>query len=416
MFIMSVMCVFPTRSFSENQVNDLQVKINTTNEQIKALEAEIEQYTLKVNEVGNQKKTLQNTVNVLDVTQKKVSTDLLLTQRKIEKTQFVISSLGSNIATTSDQIVSNKNSVQSLVNTMYQMEHESFIESFLKYNKLSDLWRELDTANTVQTQIRLKSKELAQLKDTLTVQKRSTEQENARLGSLKENLADQKKIVAYTQKEKASLLVQTKNTEAVYKKLVTEKKALKDQFEKDLFDFESQLKIAIDPSLLPTSRSGVLSWPLDKVTITQLFGKTNASARLYVSGSHNGVDFGAPLGTPVKASLSGVVAGTGDTDAYKGCYSFGRWIMITHANGLSTIYGHLSLIKVTAGQTVSTGELIGYSGNTGYSTGPHLHLGVYATQGVRIEKFVNSRGCKDVVLPLADTKAYLDPILYLPSL
>ena len=416
LLIVCLFCVFPAQIFSQNQITDLQTKINTANEQIKSLEAEIEQYNIKVIEAGKQKKTLQSTLNSLDTTQKKVSTDLLLTQRKIEKAQLVIQSLGSNIATTSDQIVSNKNSVESLLNTRYQMEHESFVESFLKYKKLSDLWRALDNSKTVQNQIRFKSKELAELKDNLTLQKQSTEKENTRLASLKEDLVDQKKIVVYAQKEKASLLAQTKNTEAAYKKLVAEKQSLKDQFEKDLFDFESQLKIAIDPSLLPTTGFGVLSWPLDKVIITQLFGKTNASARLYVSGSHNGVDFGAPIGTPVKASLSGVIAGTGDTDVYKGCYSFGKWIMIKHANGLSTIYGHLSVIKVATGQNVSTGEFIGYSGNTGYSTGPHLHLGVYATQGVRIEKFVTSRGCKEVVLPLADTKAYLDPIIYLPKL
>ena len=79
-----------------------------------------------------------------------------------------------------------------------------------------------------------------------------------------------------------------------------------------------------------------------------------------------------------------MIVGTGNTDEPRGCYSYGKWILIKHENGLSTLYAHLSLIKVNAGETVNTGDIIGYSGNTGYSTGPHLHLTVYATQGVKI--------------------------------
>ena len=90
--------------------------------------------------------------------------------------------------------------------------------------------------------------------------------------------------------------------------------------------------------------------------------------------------------------------------------------MVRHDNGLSTIFGHLSVISAVNGQKLKTGELIGFSGNTGYSTGPHLHISVYATQGVRIEKYVNSRGCKEAVLPLADIRAYLDPLAYFPSI
>ena len=197
--------------------------------------------------------------------------------------------------------------------------------------------------------------------------------------------------------------------------MVKTKEELKAQFEKDLYAYESQLNLIIDPSRYPSPLNGVLSWPLDNVFITQKFGKTVDSKKLYVSGSHNGVDFRASVGTRVKNVLDGVVVGTGNTDAYPGCYSFGKWVMVKHDNGLSTIFGHLSVISSSVGQRLQTGDLIGYSGNTGYSTGPHLHISVYATQGVRIEKYVNSIGCKQATLPLADVKAYLDPLAYFPN-
>ena len=87
--------------------------------------------------------------------------------------------------------------------------------------------------------------------------------------------------------------------------------------------------------------------------------------------------------------------------------------MVKHPNGLSTLYAHLSLQTVSIGEVVSSGQVIGYSGNTGYSTGPHLHFGVYATQGVEIKTFDSSKNCKGATVPLADLKAYLNPLSYL---
>lgn len=86
------------------------------------------------------------------------------------------------------------------------------------------------------------------------------------------------------------------------------------------------------------------------------------------------VDFGAPVGTTVKASAKGVVTlakGGGD---YNGGY--GNYIIIKHPSGVQTLYAHLSSVNVDVGDTVDQGEMIGKSGNTGRSTGPHLHFEV----------------------------------------
>jgi murein DD-endopeptidase MepM/ murein hydrolase activator NlpD len=176
------------------------------------------------------------------------------------------------------------------------------------------------------------------------------------------------------------------------------------------------LKILIDPKSLPSTGKGVLGWPLDKIIITQYFGTTAFSTQnpqVYNGKGHTGIDLGASIGTRIKASQNGIVAGTGDTDLIRGCYSYGKWVMIKHPNGLSTLYGHLSAITMKTGQEVTMGDTVGYSGNTGYSTGPHLHFGVYATAGVRIQPLANSKGCRNAVVPLADPSAYLNPLSYL---
>jgi murein DD-endopeptidase MepM/ murein hydrolase activator NlpD len=108
-----------------------------------------------------------------------------------------------------------------------------------------------------------------------------------------------------------------------------------------------------------------------------------------------------------------VIPDTGNTGTVRTCYSYGKWVLIQHPNGLSTLYAHLSLQSVSEGQSVSTGQIIGYSGNTGYTTGPHLHFGVYASQGIEVVKLTNSRNCRGVRLPVADFKAYLNPLSYL---
>ena len=86
-------------------------------------------------------------------------------------------------------------------------------------------------------------------------------------------------------------------------------------------------------------------------------------------GYHHGNDYGAPVGSAVVAAASGVVerVRTGWSGGYGNC------IVVRHPNGTNTVYAHLSKILVKTGQTVKQGQVIAESGNTGRSTGPHLH-------------------------------------------
>jgi len=86
---------------------------------------------------------------------------------------------------------------------------------------------------------------------------------------------------------------------------------------------------------------------------------------------HSGIDIGARTGTPVRAAMSGRVSSVGWDDVLGNC------VVITHHSGYRTLYGHMSVIRVRSGAYVGTGERIGDVGNTGLSTGPHLHFVVY---------------------------------------
>jgi len=92
---------------------------------------------------------------------------------------------------------------------------------------------------------------------------------------------------------------------------------------------------------------------------------------LGTSRPHNGQDFDVPYGTEVYATGDGSIIESGWNSG-----GFGNWIVIDHGYGLQTVYGHLSDIKVVKGQTVKRGDLIGISGSSGLSSGPHLHYQV----------------------------------------
>jgi murein DD-endopeptidase MepM/ murein hydrolase activator NlpD len=87
----------------------------------------------------------------------------------------------------------------------------------------------------------------------------------------------------------------------------------------------------------------------------------------------NGVDLAAPVGTPIYAAASGQVV-ISRSGAWNGGY--GNYIVISHSNGTQTLYSHNSSNVVSQGETVAQGQVIGYVGNTGKSTGPHVHFEV----------------------------------------
>ncbi|OHA92096.1 MAG: hypothetical protein A2723_01200 [Candidatus Zambryskibacteria bacterium RIFCSPHIGHO2_01_FULL_52_18] len=386
------------------------------------LVAEQRRLETELEAVNRESQNLGTAVKSLDATKKKLATDIKITQSKISSTDLSIKSLENTIGDKEAQINVHQNAIKTALRSISGYDTRPLWIDMLASTNFTDAWRDRSQLEGFSGDL---GNEVATLRDTkqeLSLEKKKKEAARKQIASLNTELTGQKTVVEASQKAKEKLLAETKNKEAEYQKMIAENLARQAQFEKDIYDLESQLKIALDPSLIPEPRHGVFAWPLDSVFITQKFGKTVGAERLYSSGSHNGVDFRASQGTAVKAVLGGVVEGAGNTDEQRGCYSYGRWILIKHGNGLTSIYAHLSASLVSAGQEIEAGQLIGYSGGTprtfgaGYSTGPHLHLGVFASQGVSVRQFTQSKGCQQVVVPIVDVKAYLDPLAYLPSL
>ncbi len=413
--------IFSTISAQTTPVNsaavqELQRKIDEQNRNIEALNKEIQAYSELKDKTTKEAQTLQTLIKELDANAKLLDADIKKTRSQIEAASLEINKLDLNIKSSEEKISDFKLALeQSLLEIQYT-EDIGRITHILAKRDLSEILAEINNQTELNIRIKEEVGTLRQEKIQLETNKVDKEKKKTQLSEFQTALADKKKVVEYNKTQKDKVLKETKNQEKTYQQLLAEKRAAKAAFEKELFEYESKLKFTLDPSTIPKAGSSVLSWPVDKVRITQLFGKTVAAKRLYVSGSHNGVDFGVPIGTPVKAALSGTVAGAGDTDLTCPGASFGRWVFIRHPNGLASIYAHLSVISVKEGDTVTTGQIIGYSGNTGYSTGPHLHLSVYASNAVKIENRP-SASCNGKIyrMPITPVDAYLDPMVYLPK-
>lgn len=135
------------------------------------------------------------------------------------------------------------------------------------------------------------------------------------------------------------------------------------------------------------------SWvkPVSRYTLTASFNQGGAMW----SHKHSGQDFAVPVGTPVKAAHSGVVVKAGPNGGGDGS-AYGNAIVVKHGNGTYTQYAHLSKINVHIGETVKTGETIARSGNTGNSSGPHLHFEIRTTpnygSALNPAKFLRAEG------------------------
>ncbi|MFE0643766.1 M23 family metallopeptidase [Streptomyces sp. NPDC058877] len=131
--------------------------------------------------------------------------------------------------------------------------------------------------------------------------------------------------------------------------------------------------------------------PVVSYTLTASFNQGGAMW----AHKHSGQDFAVPVGTPVKAAAAGTVVKAGPNGGGDGP-AYGNAIVVKHANGTYSQYAHLSKIKVSVGQKVAAGQQIALSGNTGNSSGPHLHFEIRTTpnygSAVNPAAFLRSHG------------------------
>lgn len=414
---------------------EIKSQIEEHAERIRKIEAEIAEAEKQRQILNGQSRSLQSVIRDLDITRNQTSSQINLTETKISSTNLKLEELSYNIEDTEQLIALDRRTLGKSIRNMAEAGEVTLIEQVFASENLTDAWSAIDDAAALNDALRANVANLVAAKAELEGQIVDVDAKKQELTSLRSNLTTQKQSLDVQRSERDRLLQQTKNQESVYQNLIAQKQAERKIFEQALSALENSLA-SIGQGAAPSAQTGVLAWPYSASfaesckgkagalgnpnCITQYFGNTafaTANAQIYNGSGHNAIDIGMPVGTPVLSALSGTVMGTGNTDAVPGCYSFGKWVVVKHANGLATLYSHLSSISVSAGQAVSTGQTLGLSGMTGYATGPHLHFGVYASAGIKLMTLGEYRGattpCARATMPVAPKDAYLNPMSYL---
>lgn len=394
-------------------VEELQEQIAERNDRLKDIEAEIAQYKSELQKVGAEKNTLQRAINQLELERKKISADIAYTQNLIGSTDLEINKLSYEITDMEKGISLNKEAIGELLRRLNESDDESMIVAMVREGNLADFWNAVDGLQDVKNALGTRVQELASLKNLLQGKRADESEKREGLVKLKDQYSDQQLVLTENKREKDELLTETRNKESEYQALLAQKEAERARFEKEIQEIEAKLQFILDPSSIPNAGSGVLAWPLDSVRVTQYFGDT-AFARSggYNGRGHNGIDLGAPRGTAVRAALAGKISAV-NVQVAPMC-QYGKWVLVKHANGLSTLYAHLSLVSVNQGDEVATGDIIGYSGDTGYAIGPHLHFTVYASDAVNFTQYTCNSGIQ-LTIPVAAATGYLNPMSYLPA-
>lgn len=360
----------------------LRAQIEEKARALKELEERRAAVEKNLEEVRGSSDTLKNELRTIDATVNQLYLSIRANEVTLEKLDLEYEELGDDIVDTQESIKNTKETIGKLFTELQQRDRENLFTLFFRNSSLSGSVAEIQSLTSLQSQLTENIGKLRTLQGDLTEKREVTEANKRRREVERVNLESRKEIVQDQKEEKQVLLSVTKSQEQIYQQQLDELKALQAEVSKEIESFESELRSTIDRNLLPLPRVGVLLWPVNGGRVSQLYGRTSFAIKNYGSQWHNGIDIAAPIGTEIFAAADGTIINTGNQDAYRRCRGagYGKFIVVKHENGLTTLSAHLSRIIVETGQHVTKGEVIGYMGRTGWATGSHLHFTVFASQ------------------------------------
>lgn len=359
-------------SWQINQdINDKRAQIDELKKQMAIYEKNVE---AKKNEIGE----LSAQLSILNSNIAKINLEIQAANLEIEATNLKIDHTELKIQAKEKEILGLKEKVAEILRSLHQQQQQSSLLEILIINEnFSDFMNQIDQLQKMQDMVVLQVNDLKTVKMTMLNDQADLENNRTELDALKNILDNKKNILDEQKNSKAEIVKLTQGQQAKFEVLLKQAKAEQSQANSDIVYLEKIAREKLNRELQKkqedTSTPG-LAWPVNSRTITAYFHDPEYPFR-YVF-EHPAIDLASPQGTPIKAVQSGYVAKA--KDGGKTGYSY---IMIVHADGLSSVYGHVNQISVENEQFVTKGQVIGYSGGMPgtrgagpLSTGPHLHL------------------------------------------
>lgn len=363
----------------DQEIDDLNLKIQNQKKQIEALQARQKEYQAQIVAKQNDQASLNNQLSVIENRLGKAALDIEETTLEIDKTGLEIKKVEIDTENLNQKIEEQKLHISNLLRLVYKQEQTTALEALLLNDSLSDFLNQVKYLEDANTQIGDSVKDLKQQKDQLDKNKETLAGKNSDMVALKAKLEDKKDSLLFDQESKSSILEETKSSEKAFQSLLAKARAEQQQAQIDIANAENAIRQKMsqkDKNRLEDGDS-VIAWPVPKNYITTGFHDPDYPFRKII-GEHPAIDIRAAQGTTLRAAADGYVAKV----KFDGSKNY-AYIMIIHGNNLSTVYGHVSAVSVSVDQYVVKGQAIGRTGATPgtvgagpFTTGPHLHFEV----------------------------------------
>lgn len=355
----------------KGQLNDLKAK----NKQIQA----------KINSIQSQYDATANEIQDLVNKKSAVDQEIQLLNEQIDNINDQISAYSQMIANTQDEL----DVAQFVLNGLNEkhklriraMEEEGSItywQVIFEANSFTDL---LDRITMMEEIAASDQRRLDEMRDAAAVVLDTQNELTTSKSELEESyetLTETQEYLEEKRTESDAILRELVVERDEFQVLLDESEAAQDELMQQIAKKEKELKDAqYEERLAQLAAAGTnppsnASWvtPVSGYTLTSPFGMRKHPV-LGVNRMHNGIDMACAKGTPIYATRAGKVT----TASYQ-AGGAGYYVSINHGDGFASIYMHMTHYVVSAGQSVSAGQVIGYVGSTGISTGPHLHFGI----------------------------------------
>lgn len=350
--------------------------INQKRSEIQELRKQIDIYQKNINAKQKEITNLSLQVSALNESIAKINLEIEAAELEVETLNLQIANSQLKIEAKEKEISEQKEILASVLRSLHrQQQKNSLLEIVMLNDNFSDFLADLQRLEDMQDSLFSGVEDLNKIKLALNDDKQSLENEKAELDALAAILEGKKGNLDGQKTAKYNIMAASEGQEAKYQELLRQAKEEQEQINSDIVYLEKIAREKLNRQLeLDAIESDGLMWPVPSRIVTAYFQDPDYPYRYLFE--HSAIDIATPQGTAIRSVESGYVAKVRDGGATG--YSY---VMIVHASGLSSVYGHVNKINVEADQFVSKGDIIAYSGGMPgtrgagpFSTGPHLHL------------------------------------------
>lgn len=373
-----VLSCVPIQAGASEKTDKIEDELGSLKSENADIQAEIDAVHQQYTAASNQIQDLVNRKNAVDQ-------EIALLHSQILNINQQVIAYGQLIADAQDDMDEESQRLDELnekhkarIRAMEEGGTVSYWEVLFQASSFTDFLDRMAMIEEIAQSDQRRLKEIQQAADDLSSTQAKMQQELRSLAEAQQTLADSESLLAEKRTESDGLLRSLAAQKEEFELLLDDSEAKQDALMKEIAQKEKELanaqyeeklaKLALQGQNPPSNATWIT--PVSGYTITSAFGMRIHPVYKYAL-MHNGIDMACPQGTPIYATRAGTVT----TASYQ-AGGAGYYVSINHGDGFSSIYMHMTNYVVSSGQSVAAGQLIGYVGSTGVSTGPHLHFGV----------------------------------------